>query len=91
MAEAVKSFGYGTSSFAEYAFSGADVSAYCLPTGSGITGSVGNTTITGGATFTVTGSTATFSAGSLTVYPGPESNDTAFGEVAFAEDAFAGI
>ena len=90
MATNIQSFGYGTSSFAQFAFSGNDLSTYALPSGSSITGSVGSVTQLSTTSVVPTGSAGTFSTGSVTAYPGPESNDTAFGEVAFSEDAFAG-
>ena len=64
------SFGYGSSTWAEYAFSGAELGTYAPLTGSSATFSIGNTTIDLTQTVTPTGGSATFSIGSVTVYPG---------------------
>ena len=63
------SFGYGSSTWAQYSFSGAELGTYATPTGSSATFSIGNTTVTGTAVVNLTGSAATFSVGSLSFQP----------------------
>ena len=84
------SFGYGSSTWAQYSFSGAELGTYATPTGSSATFSIGNETVLLTQTVTPTGLGATVSAGSVTPYPGTAEVDASFAENAFASMPFAG-
>ena len=84
------SFGFASSAWAEYSFSGATLGTYASPTGSAATFSTTTPTILLTQTVTPTGQAATFSAGSVIAYHGTQTTDSSFAENAFASMPFAG-
>jgi hypothetical protein len=84
------SFGFASSAWAEYSFSGAVLGTYANPTGNSATGSTTTPTILLTQLITPTGLAATFSAGSVIAYHGTQSTDSSFAEIAFASMPFAG-
>jgi len=85
-----QNFGYGSAAFSQFAFSGNELTTYAVLSGNGITASIGSPTVVTIQIVTPSTNVATFSAGSVTPYPGTYTTDAAFAEFAFGAEPFAG-